>query len=127
RSQPLSTKKGGNTQNKQVEVAGDGLATGLDAAPQVVERIVEIRRPTRRRLPDERPTITKKINVAGHEGYLHVGLYPDTHLPGEIFITMAKQGSTIGGLMDAFATAVSIGLQYGVPLETLVEKFSFAQ
>src|SRR5690606_10347593 len=62
--------------------------------------------------------------IAGHEGYLHIGLYPDTKLPGEIFITMAKQGSTVSGMMDAFATAISLALQYGVPLEDLCAKFS---
>ena len=79
--------------------------------------------PTRRRLPDERPSITHKFTVAGHKGYLHVGLYADSGLPGELFITMAKQGSTISGLMDAFATAISMSLQYGVPLEHLCGKF----
>jgi ribonucleoside-diphosphate reductase alpha chain len=68
-------------------------------------------------------SITHKFNVAGHEGYITVGLYPDGR-PGEMFITMAKEGSTIGGLMDCFGTAVSMSLQYGVPLEVLVNKFS---
>ncbi len=84
-------------------------------------------RPHRERLPDERPSVTHKFSVAGHEGYLHVGLYPEGHRnagrPGEIFITMAKQGSTIAGLMDSFATAISLAFQYGVPLEDLVSKF----
>ncbi|MCY4159288.1 MAG: intein-containing adenosylcobalamin-dependent ribonucleoside-diphosphate reductase, partial [Bacteroidetes bacterium] len=78
-----------------------------------------------KRLPDERESLTHKFSVSGHEGYLHVGLYPETKLPGEIFITMAKEGSTISGLMDAFATSISIALQYGVPLEDLCSKFSF--
>ena len=78
----------------------------------------------RKRLPDERPSITHKFSIAGHEGYLHIGLYPDTSLPGEIFITMAKEGSTVSGMMDAFATAISLALQYGVPLEDLCAKFS---
>ena len=68
-------------------------------------------------------SITHKFNVAGHEGYITVGLYADGR-PGELFITMAKEGSTIGGLMDAFGTAVSMSLQYGVPLEVYVNKFS---
>ena len=68
--------------------------------------------------------MTHKFSIAGHEGYLHIGLYPNTRLPGEIFITMAKEGSTISGLMDAFATSVSIALQYGVPVEDLCNKFS---
>ena len=100
RSQPLATSRGGNT-----------------ATPTPV--------PARRRLPDERPSVTHKFTVAGHEGYLHVGMYPDTRLPGELFITMAKQGSTISGLMDAFATAISMALQYGVPLERLCDKFRY--
>jgi ribonucleoside-diphosphate reductase alpha chain len=79
--------------------------------------------PRRERLPDTRQSLTHKFNVAGHEGYINVGLYPDGR-PGELFLTMAKEGSTIGGLMDAFGTAVSIALQYGVPLEALVNKFS---
>ena len=77
----------------------------------------------RRRLPDERRAITHHFSIAGQEGYLTVGVYEDG-LPGEIFITMAKQGSTISGLMDAFATVVSLALQHGVPLEVLCDKFS---
>ena len=79
--------------------------------------------PRRERLPDTRKSITHKFSVAGHEGYLTVGLYPDGR-PGEMFITMAKEGSTIGGLMDCFGTAVSMSLQYGVPLDVYVNKFS---
>src|SRR5215831_15300085 len=78
--------------------------------------------PLRRRLPDERLAITHHFSIAGHEGYLTVGVYEDSS-PGEIFITMAKQGSTISGLMDSFATAVSLALQHGVPLEILCSKF----
>ena len=88
----------------------------------VVERVVEYRT-DRRRLPDERQAITHKFSVAGHEGYITVGMFEDGS-PGEIFITMAKQGSVISGLMDAFATSISIALQYNVPLEVLVNKFS---
>jgi ribonucleoside-diphosphate reductase alpha chain len=80
-------------------------------------------RPFRRKLPDERRAVTHKFSVGGHEGYLTVGLYDDG-LPGEIFITMAKEGSTVSGLMDSFATAVSLALQYGVPLRVLCDKFS---
>ncbi|NNE46518.1 MAG: vitamin B12-dependent ribonucleotide reductase [Rhodothermales bacterium] len=119
RSQPLSTRQGGNTQGKEI-AGGDGVATNLE--PEIVEKVVY--RPVRKRLPDERPSITHKFSIAGHEGYVHIGLYPDTNMPGEIFITMAKQGSTIAGLMDAFATSISIALQYGVPLEDLCTKFS---
>jgi ribonucleoside-diphosphate reductase alpha chain len=79
--------------------------------------------PRRERLPDTRKSVTHKFSLAGHEGYLTIGLYDDGR-PGELFITMAKEGSTIGGLMDAFGTAVSMSLQYGVPLEVLVNKFS---
>ncbi len=120
RSQPLSTSKGGNTK-------GASSGDGLPEAPKVVERVESriIYKSTRKRLPDERPALTHKFSVSGHEGYLHVGLYPDTNLPGEIFIRMAKEGSTISGLMDAFATSISIALQYGVPLEDLCSKFSF--
>jgi ribonucleoside-diphosphate reductase alpha chain len=123
RSQPLSTKSGGNTKQKSTEASGDGLAS---AEPEIIERTIEkvVYKPIRKRLPDERPSLTHKFSIAGHEGYLHIGLYPDTRMPGEIFITMAKQGSTIAGLMDAFATAISISLQYGVPLEDVCQKFS---
>ncbi|REK18222.1 MAG: vitamin B12-dependent ribonucleotide reductase [Planctomycetota bacterium] len=79
--------------------------------------------PRRERLPDTRQSITHKFNISGHEGYITVGLYDDGR-PGELFITMAKEGSTIGGLMDCFGTAVSMSLQYGVPLEVYVNKFS---
>jgi ribonucleoside-diphosphate reductase alpha chain len=80
-------------------------------------------KPRRERLPDTRNSVTHKFSISGHEGYINVGLYPDGR-PGEVFITMAKEGSTIGGLMDSFGTATSISLQYGVPLEVLVNKFS---
>jgi ribonucleoside-diphosphate reductase alpha chain len=79
--------------------------------------------PRRVKLPDERQALTHKFTVNGHEGYITVGLYKSGQ-PGEIFLTMAKQGSTVSGLVDAFATAISIALQYGVPLRTLVDKFS---
>ena len=122
RSQPLSTSKGGNTRKRQEwdeESSGDGMAA---PEPEITEKIVY--RPIRKRLPDERPSITHKFSIAGHEGYLHIGLYPASRMPGEIFITMAKEGSTISGLMDAFATSISIALQYGVPLADLCNKFS---
>src|ERR1039457_1873681 len=80
-------------------------------------------RAVRHRLPEERASITHKFSIAGHEGYITVGLYP-TGQPGEIFIKMAKEGSTVGGLMDSFATATSLALQYGVPLKVLADKFS---
>jgi ribonucleoside-diphosphate reductase alpha chain len=77
----------------------------------------------RRRLPDERRAITHKFSIAGHDGYVTVGMYEDGQ-PGEIFLVMAKEGSVVSGLMDCFATAVSMALQYGVPLQVLVDKFS---
>lgn len=83
----------------------------------------KVAKPRRERLPDTRQSVTHKFSVDGHEGYLNVGLYEDGR-PGEVFITMAKEGSTIGGLMDSFGTAISMSLQYGVPLEVLVNKFS---
>jgi ribonucleoside-diphosphate reductase alpha chain len=77
----------------------------------------------RNRLPDERISVTHKFEVGGHEGYITVGLYPDRH-PGELFITMAKEGSTVSGLISSFAQAISIGLQHGVPLKLFCEKFA---
>ena len=79
--------------------------------------------PHRRHLPDEREAITHKFSIAGHEGYITVGKYEDGS-PGEIFLVMAKEGSVVSGLMDAFATAISLALQYGVPLKALINKFS---
>jgi ribonucleoside-diphosphate reductase alpha chain len=88
----------------------------------VPETTVEYR-PTRRRLPADRTAICHKFDIGGHEGYIHVGFFEDG-TPGEIFIKMAKEGSTISGLMDTIATLSSLALQYGVPLEALVSKFS---
>ncbi|MBU2259517.1 vitamin B12-dependent ribonucleotide reductase [Patescibacteria group bacterium] len=88
---------------------------------EVVERIVIKEVPRRRKLPDERMSITHKFSVAGHEGYLHVGLYEDG-TPGEIFIKMSKEGSTLSGVMDTLALSLSMNLQYGVPLEVLCQK-----
>ncbi len=102
RSQPLSTKR--------------------DEPVQAVQ-VIQERRAVRRKLPDERRAITHKFSINEHEGYLTVGLYEDGQ-PGEIFLVMAKEGSTISGLMDSLATSISIALQYGVPLPTLVDKFS---
>jgi ribonucleoside-diphosphate reductase alpha chain len=110
-SQPLNTK---SSESK-------GQSAGATVEIKTVEKIVY--KPRRERLEDTRQSITHKFSIAGHEGYLCVGLYPDGR-PGEIFITMAKEGSTIGGIMDSFGTALSIALQYGVPLEVLVNKFS---
>ena len=80
----------------------------------------------RRKLPDERQAITHKFDISGHEGYITVGLFEDG-MPGEIFLVMAKEGSTISGFADAFAQAISYALQYGVPLQVLVDKFSLAR
>jgi ribonucleoside-diphosphate reductase alpha chain len=102
---------------------GKGEKKAVTAAPQTntVEKVVY--RPVRRKLPDERQSITHKFSIGGHEGYITVGLFDDG-TPGEVFITMAKEGSTISGLMDSFATTVSYALQYGVPLKFFVDKFS---
>src|SRR6202035_1547660 len=83
-------------------------------------------RAVRHRLPEERPSLTHKFGIAGHEGYITVGLYPNGQ-PGEIFIKMAKEGSTVSGLMDSFATATSLALQHGVPLKVLCEKFAHSR
>ena len=112
---------------KAVAVYRDGckraqpLGTHKKVAEQQNQPIVEAK-PERRRLPMDREAICHKFEVAGHEGYIHVGFYED-HTPGEIFIRMAKEGSTISGLMDSIATLTSLSLQYGVPLEALVNKF----
>jgi ribonucleoside-diphosphate reductase alpha chain len=110
RTQPLNTGK------KEDRAASEALraATSL-AGPD--ERL------SRRKLPDERKALTHKFDIAGHEGYITVGMYEDGS-PGEIFVSMSKQGSTISGLMDSFATAISYALQYGVPLQFLVDKFA---
>ncbi|MBJ7594181.1 MAG: vitamin B12-dependent ribonucleotide reductase [Candidatus Dormibacteraeota bacterium] len=97
------------------------MATSMDKTTGRVVQIVE--RPLRKRLPAERNALTHRFEVGGHEGYITVGLYDDGQ-PGEIFLKMAKEGSTVSGLMDAFATAVSLALQYGVPLQALVDKLS---
>lgn len=88
---------------------------------KVVEKIVYKESPRRRKLPDERMSITHKFSVAGHEGYVHVGMYEDG-TPGELFIKMSKEGSTLSGVMDTLALSISMNLQYGVPLEVLCEK-----
>jgi len=116
RSQPLNTAKG---QDSGVRGQESGDMQSLAPSPQPLAPS----RPYRRKLPDERRAITHKFAVGAHEGYLTVGHYDDGP-PGEIFITMAKEGSTVSGLMDSFATAVSLALQYGVPLKVLCDKFS---
>ena len=99
------------------------IAINESGRSDVVSVESESVRPLRRRLPDERRAITHHFSIAGHEGYLTVGVYEDGS-PGEIFVRMAKQGSTISGLMDSFATVVSLALQHGVPLDVLCAKFS---
>lgn len=89
--------------------------------PEVIEKVIIKEVPRRRKLPDERMSITHKFSVAGHEGYLHVGVYEDGQ-PGELFIKMNKEGSTLSGVMDTLALSISMNLQYGVPLEVLVSK-----
>jgi ribonucleoside-diphosphate reductase alpha chain len=114
RSQPLSTSMKDEKESRTTE---------LVAQNEPVPEAPTEPRPVRRRLPDERQSLTHKFDIQGHEGYITVGLYPDG-TPGEIFLTMAKEGSTISGLMDAFATQTSLALQYGVPLRVMVNKFS---
>jgi len=108
--QPLSTNADASNSKKKVETV-------------TIEKIVEVNRPQRRRLPDTRDSKTHKFSIEGHEGYITVGLFDDG-TPGELFVTMAKEGSTLSGMMDAFATSISIMLQYGVPLSHMVDKFA---
>ncbi len=120
RTQPVTTtlEDKGKTAGR---AAADARLTGITGKDR--EEVDVVTRPMRKRLPDERQAITHKFSIAGHEGYLTVGLYEDGN-PGEVFIVMSKQGSTLSGVMDAFATAISVGLQYGVPLKALVKKFA---
>ncbi len=114
RTQPLSTSK------------SDPGMVKMSAAGLPLPALADTKGPpaaVRRKLPDERRSITHKFSVAGHEGYIHVGLY-ETGDPGEIFIRMAKEGSTISGLMDSFGTAISLAFQHGVPLRLLADKFT---
>jgi ribonucleoside-diphosphate reductase alpha chain len=110
RSAPLNVKK-----NKDMGTVATAVAAPVAAVPV---------KPVRKRMSDTRVSITHKFDIAGHEGYLTVGLFDDDKQPGELFITMAKEGSTIGGLMDTIGTLVSLALQYGVPVEALVKKFA---
>jgi ribonucleoside-diphosphate reductase alpha chain len=129
RSAPLNTRK----TKDMGAVAGIGAA-GLEG-DALQKRILELQQelatlrsrlgqPVRHRMPDTRDSMTHRFEIAGHEGYITVGLYKDGQ-PGELFITMSKEGSTIGGLMDTVGTLTSIALQYGVPLESLVKKFAY--
>ncbi|EEF60205.1 vitamin B12-dependent ribonucleotide reductase [Pedosphaera parvula] len=126
RSQPLNTKKN-STEPTAGEKAAAEAATLSNRIQELESEVNKLReqavQPLRRRLPDTRTALTHKFDIAGHEGYLTVGLFEDGQ-PGELFITMAKEGSTIGGLMDSIGTLTSIAFQYGVPLEALVRKFA---
>jgi len=115
KSQPLSAAgtKTANSSKEDSRTASAPQEDNLNAPPRAV----------RHKLQEERASITHKFNIGGHEGYITVGLYPDGE-PGELFITMAKEGSTVSGLMDSFALATSIALQHGVPLKLLCEKFA---
>ena len=117
RSQPLSTGK------KKDEGTAEDRATIEQLRKQLAAAQGDAAKPFRRRLPSERSAVTHRFEISGHEGYITVGLYPDGQ-PGEIFLKMAKEGSTVSGLMDSFATTVSVALQYGVPLRDLVNKFA---
>ncbi len=130
RSAPLNTRK---TKDMGAAVDGDvdpGMATDplakriLDLEQELTALRSQVDQPVRHRMPDTRTSLTHKFEIAGHEGYITVGLYEDGQ-PGELFITMSKEGSTIGGLMDTVGTLTSIALQYGVPLESLVKKFAY--
>lgn len=120
RSAPLSTRKS-STAAVAVENPADLIAELGRENAALREKLAT---PSRRKMPDTRRSMTHKFEIAGHEGYLTVGLYPDGR-PGEVFIHISKEGSTIGGLMDTIATLTSITLQHGVPLEQLVEKFAY--
>ena len=140
-SQPVSTKAESNDgagaqESAAAEAASESQSSAdLVPMPTVGEArpagtVAPIAAPTiqprRERLPHTRRSLTHKFDIQGHEGYINVGFYPDGR-PGELFITMAKEGSTIGGLMDVLGTAISIGLQYGVPLEVFVNKFAHSR
>ncbi len=133
RSAPLNTRK-----TKDMGGAADdaNLAVGVTVERDELQKCIleleeelgrlrgKLDKPLRHRMPDTRMSLTHRFEIAGHEGYITVGLYEDGQ-PGELFITMSKEGSTIGGLMDTVGTLTSIALQYGVPLEGLVKKFAY--
>ncbi len=126
RSAPLNTKK-----TKDMGGATSALDMMVER-PELEARILELEqelavangKPARHRMPDTRMSLTHRFEIAGHEGYITVGLFEDG-MPGELFVTMSKEGSTIGGLMDTVGTLTSIALQYGVPLDNLVKKFAY--
>jgi ribonucleoside-diphosphate reductase alpha chain len=126
RSAPLNTRK---TKDMGTAAVDGGETAGVESRILELEQELatlrrQIDQPVRHRMPDTRTSLTHKFEIAGHEGYITVGLYEDGQ-PGELFITMSKEGSTIGGLMDTVGTLTSIALQYGVPLESLVKKFAY--
>jgi len=132
RSAPLNTRK---TRDMGAAEDVDGALNVTVERDEFQNRILELEeelstlrgkvdKPIRHRMPDTRMSLTHRFEIAGHEGYITVGLYEDNQ-PGELFITMSKEGSTIGGLMDTVGTLTSIALQYGVPLESLVKKFAY--
>src|SRR5258705_1171395 len=125
---PLNTRK---TKDMGTATAGADVGGTAGVESRILEleqELATLRRqldqPVRHRMPDTRTSVTHKFEIAGHEGYITVGLYEDGQ-PGELFITMSKEGSTIGGLMDTVGTLTSIALQYGVPLESLARKFAY--
>ena len=126
RSQPLNTAKTGEDKASGGSTVGKQELTEQIAKLQEQVEVLEksSSQPLRRRLPGTRTAMTHKFDIAGHEGYLTVGLFEDGS-PGELFVTMAKEGSTIGGLMDSIGTLTSMALQYGVPLSALVKKFAY--
>jgi ribonucleoside-diphosphate reductase alpha chain len=115
----ISIYRDGSKRTQPLNTSKDKTAAEL-AALAAAQLITS---PVRRKLPDERQALVHKFDIAGHEGYITVGLFADGQ-PGEIFLVMAKEGSTISGFADAFAQAISYALQYGVPLQALVDKFS---
>src|SRR5436305_2504702 len=127
RSAPLNTRKtkdmGTAAADAECETAGVERRI-LELEQELATLRRQLDQPVRHRMPDTRTSLTHKFEIAGHEGYTTVGLYEDGQ-PGELFITMSKEGSTIGGLMDTVGTLTSIALQYGVPLESLVKKFAY--
>jgi len=142
-SQPVSTKSESSdearapgadvaeaTSGSPVPAQAVNLAKGAGeetrSSRAVAPALAPANQPRRERLPHTRHSLTHKFDIQGHEGYINVGFYPDGR-PGELFITMAKEGSTIGGLMDVLGTAISIGLQYGVPLGVFVNKFAHSR
>jgi ribonucleoside-diphosphate reductase alpha chain len=128
RSAPLNTKKTKDMGASMLAETGPDTETLqrriVDLEKELETLRAEIEQPSRNRMPDTRVSLTHKFEIAGHEGYITVGLY-ESGQPGELFIQMAKEGSTIGGLMDTVATLTSLALQYGVPLESLVKKFAY--